>query len=125
MALKRLVFLLPLLLLGCDSGFLLTDAVKQPRKVKGTADSQVMALQNQLSGQGVQVITEGEDYLVSIPSAILFPDQSPQLIVPYRVRGFRSWWRYVQWPGGRPEPWCSRRPPARGWPRRCVSFPVR
>lgn len=33
-----------------------------------------------LEKQGVKIITIGQDYLVSIPSNLLFPDQSPRIL---------------------------------------------
>lgn len=72
-----------LLLLGCSRGQqyipLEDESLRLPRKVAGTSDKQVIALQKSLAKCGVKVITIGEDYLVSIPSAALFADQSPRL----------------------------------------------
>ena len=53
--------------------------VKLPRKVAGTSDALVMKLQKKLASHGIRVVTIGENYLISIPAAILFPDQSPHL----------------------------------------------
>lgn len=50
-----------------------------PRKVTGTADAAVIALQAKLQSCGITVITTGQDYLISIPSSFLFPEQSPRL----------------------------------------------
>lgn len=81
--LKYLLVIMSVLLAGCaGTGFYPSndpDLHKMPIKVKGTADSQVMALQAKLSKQNVQVITVGEDYMISIPSPMLFPNESPQL----------------------------------------------
>ncbi len=73
------IILASLSLLGCWGGGLPTDLIKQPKKVPGTADSRAVVLQKKLINNGVQVISIGQDYLVSIPSSLLFPDQSPQL----------------------------------------------
>ncbi|RMX05277.1 protein LphA [Legionella jordanis] len=50
-----------------------------PRKVEGASDKAVIGLQKRLSKCGAKVITIGSDYLISIPSAALFADQSPRL----------------------------------------------
>lgn len=55
------------------------DANKLPTHVAGASDAQIMALQTRLSKSGVKIITIGQDYLVSIPSKLLFATQSPQL----------------------------------------------
>lgn len=59
-----------------------TSAVKPklPFKVAGAKDRRVMALQSLLKTEGVQVITMGQDYLISIPSKALFPKDSPRLL---------------------------------------------
>jgi len=80
---KYLIVLVSLILVACSNGGFYPgsdpESHKIPRKVRGTADAQVMALQARLAKQNVKVITIGEDYLVSIPSPMLFPDESPQL----------------------------------------------
>src|SRR3990167_9057442 len=75
---RYLVFLASISLLGCWGG-LPTDLLKLPKKVPGTADARAVVLQKKLVNQGVQVVTIGQDYLIAIPSQLLFPDQSPRL----------------------------------------------
>ncbi len=75
---KSLIVLTTIALVGCSGRFVPFDEKKQPRKVPGTADAKVITLQNKLAKYNVTVVTIGEDYLVSIPAAVLFPDQSPQ-----------------------------------------------
>jgi len=70
-----------LLLAGCH-GRQHQMSTKQdilPYKVTGANDATMMAMQERFNKQGVRVITEGQDYLVSIPSSVLFPNESPQL----------------------------------------------
>ncbi|KTD32754.1 LphA (DotK) [Legionella nautarum] len=55
------------------------EALKLPYKVEGAEDRAIIGLQKSLKRCGVAVITIGQDYLISIPSASLFPNQSPQL----------------------------------------------
>lgn len=52
---------------------------KLPFKVSGAKDKRIIAMQTSLRKKGVKVITMGQDYLISIPSTALFPDESPQL----------------------------------------------
>lgn len=55
------------------------ESLKLPYKVEGAEDRAIIELQKSLKRCGVAVITIGQDYLISIPSASLFPNQSPQL----------------------------------------------
>lgn len=66
-------------LTGCHKRQLALDQEKLPYKVAGTNDRAMIAAQARFNREGVQVITIGQDYLISIPSAALFPDESPQL----------------------------------------------
>jgi len=50
-----------------------------PHKVASASDPVSMELQRRLNKNGMQVVTMGQDYLISIPSAALFTNQSPQL----------------------------------------------
>ncbi|ARG96822.1 type IVB secretion system protein IcmN/DotK [Legionella micdadei] len=71
-----------LLLLGCKTKVYHpedNEALKLPYKVEGADDEAIIGLQKSLKRCGVAVITIGQDYLISIPSASLFPNQSPQL----------------------------------------------
>ncbi|KTD19363.1 LphA (DotK) [Legionella lansingensis] len=71
-----------LLLLGCHKTppyIPADDGPKLPRKVAGTSDKAVIRLQKRLNSCGIKVVTIGSDYLISIPSAALFANQSPRL----------------------------------------------
>lgn len=50
-----------------------------PSRVAGSSDAKVIDEMNELRRRGVQVITMGENYLVSVPSGLLFADESPRL----------------------------------------------
>lgn len=50
-----------------------------PYKVRGSSDRKIIAMQEAFNRSGIRVFTIGQDYLISIPSAALFPNQSPQL----------------------------------------------
>ncbi|RUQ88073.1 MULTISPECIES: type IVB secretion system protein IcmN/DotK [Legionella] len=51
-----------------------------PYKVAGAADAAIMAMQKQFNKAGIQVISLGQDYLISIPSSALFANHSPRLL---------------------------------------------
>lgn len=75
--------LLSLLLVGCSGVPPFTppysDRSRLPKKV-AAPDVTMKKLTKKLSSCGVRIITIGEDYLISIPSTALFPDQSPRLM---------------------------------------------
>ena len=76
------LLLTSLLLFGCNRSETYRpdeNNLRLPSRVEGTSDATMVALKNTLTSCGVKVITIGEDYLVSIPSGALFPDQSPRL----------------------------------------------
>lgn len=50
-----------------------------PRKVATASDPRVIAMQESFRKRGIKVITIGQDYLIAIPSSMLFPNQSPRL----------------------------------------------
>lgn len=77
---KVVSLLLLLLMAGCQSRTGNPDnLIKLPTHVDGASDAQIIKLQTRLNKDGVRVITIGQDYLLSIPSALIFPEQSPQL----------------------------------------------
>ncbi len=55
------------------------DLIKLPTHVDGASDAQIVKLQTQLNKDGVRMISIGQYYLLSIPSHLLFADQSPRL----------------------------------------------
>lgn len=50
-----------------------------PSGVAGASDRSIVALQKRFNSNGIRVLTIGQDYLISIPTAVIFPNQSPQL----------------------------------------------
>ena len=76
-----LMVLAVLALTGChrNAARLYDETVKLPTHVTGASDTQIIALQKQLSQKGVRIITMGQNYLITIPSRLLFTTQSPQL----------------------------------------------
>lgn len=51
-----------------------------PRKVAGTSDRKMIKRLMRFEKKGIKVVTLGENYLISVRSAMLFPDQSPRLL---------------------------------------------
>ena len=68
-----------LALTGCHKRQLPLEQEKLPYKVAGTNDRTMVKTLERFNREGVRVITIGQDYMISIPSALLFPDESPQL----------------------------------------------
>lgn len=70
-----------LTLIGCHPRPNLSsrDSNDLPKKVKGASDKKIVSLQAQLNKQNIKVISIGQNYLISIPSAKIFADQSPRL----------------------------------------------
>ena len=79
----RLAALMVLLALtGChllSRGKSVNEPAKLPYKVAGAKDRDAMKLQSRLSKQGVRVISMGQNYMIAIPSAALFANESPRL----------------------------------------------
>lgn len=71
-----------LLLFGCSERYrpMEDESSELPHKVARAVDKIQVKLEHKLKSSGVRVITIGQDYLISIPSAALFPEQSPQLM---------------------------------------------
>lgn len=57
-----------------------TESDPLPKKVFGADDSEEKKLETRLSHKGVKIVSIGQDYLVSIPSSLLFADQSPRIL---------------------------------------------
>lgn len=55
------------------------DLVNLPTQVDGASDAGIISLQARLSKAAINVISLGQDYLVVIPSGLLFATQSPRL----------------------------------------------
>ncbi|MDP3559522.1 MAG: protein LphA [Legionellaceae bacterium] len=50
-----------------------------PPHVKNTTDKQRLDLQKKLNGEGIRVITMGDDFLISIPAQDIFATQSSRI----------------------------------------------
>lgn len=69
-------------LVACQRTKALYEPGVLPCKVYGASDEAIIKMQTGLNKAGVRVITMGQNYLVSIPSSMLFADQSPRLRWP-------------------------------------------
>ena len=77
---KLLVCLVALYGVGCSKSEQPNNELnKLPTHVDGASDRAIVALQARLNKAGVNIITQGQEYMVSIPSSLLFATQSPHL----------------------------------------------
>lgn len=68
-----------LCLIGCQTHAPMSDIKRLPQRVAGTSDAKIVKMQADFKKQDILVVTMGQNYLISIPAKILFPNQSPQL----------------------------------------------
>lgn len=77
------------------------DTYKLPRRVAGSSDVQVAKMIKDFNRSStVKIVTVGSDYLIAVPSSVLFADQSPRLVwqsysVLNRVADFMKQFRKV------------------------------
>jgi intracellular multiplication protein IcmN len=71
-----------LMLTACKGDYwaLDKDEPKYPCKVLGACDATIMKTMKKFNGQGIKVITAGQDYMISIPASFLFEPESPHLM---------------------------------------------
>ncbi|MCX7118040.1 MAG: type IVB secretion system protein IcmN/DotK [Legionellales bacterium] len=67
------------LLAGCQKTRHIIEPATLPYKVNGASDKAMQAMQARFNHEGIRVVTIGQDYMVSIPSSVLFPNESPRL----------------------------------------------
>ncbi|HVT62357.1 MAG TPA: OmpA family protein [Legionellaceae bacterium] len=81
--LKRLLSILFLSgsLLGCHSKVptYIEDTPTLPSGVEGVSDAEIIKLYQKLQSKHVRMITMGDAYLISIPSELIFANQSPKI----------------------------------------------
>lgn len=70
---------LVLCLAGCHPRWNTKASPSLPYKVSTASDPVMVSLQDQLRKRGLQVVTMGQDYLIRIPSTVLFANESPRL----------------------------------------------
>lgn len=93
------------LLMGCHRQpplpLLEEDTYKMPRRVAQSSDVQVARMIKDFNrGNSVKIITVGSDYLIAVPSSVLFAEQSPRLVwqsypVLNRIADFMKQFRKV------------------------------
>lgn len=67
-------------LVGCFNQSRVIEQDSLPYKIVGSSDPQKIAMQSRFDKAGVKVITMGQDYMLSVQSQILFPNESPRLL---------------------------------------------
>lgn len=101
MPLRVLLVLIFFGLSGCNrnSSWINDDVPPLPSRINGAADKLVIDLQKKLSQNHIQVITIGQEFMVSAPAKILFYDESPRITwaaydqlndIAYFLRQFRK-----------------------------------
>lgn len=77
----RILILLFIGLVGCHQAprAIDEDVPTLPQAVDGASDPLIVAWQNKLAKDGVRVISMGQMYLVSIPSKLIFAEESPKI----------------------------------------------
>ena len=78
-----LVFVVLGMLNGCQNRrasthTIIADEPRLPHVQAGSNDAMILALEKRLKRLDIQVVSMGDNYLISIPAASLFGDQSPQ-----------------------------------------------
>ena len=69
------------LLVACQSAptpSVIRDEAQLPQQV-ALGDAEIISLEKKLSQRGIDIVSIGQDYLLSIPSTSLFADQSPRI----------------------------------------------
>ncbi len=64
---------------SCHKQYVAKEQAKLPYKVNGASDKKIMDMQARFNLEGVKTVTIGQDYMISIPSSFLFPNESPRL----------------------------------------------
>jgi intracellular multiplication protein IcmN len=77
---KLLILLFAFHITGCSRTEQPETALADlPKQVAGASDANIVHLQARLNKAGVNILTLGQDYLLVIPSSLLFATQSPKL----------------------------------------------
>ena len=76
----RVWLILCLSLLGCHPVYVsVDDDPVLPTAVAGASDPGILKVQKKLMKEGIRVISMGQMYLVSIPSKLIFAEESPRI----------------------------------------------
>ena len=74
------IILLIALLCGCSSSKpSVIDPPNLPTRVAGSSDAEIVRMEQKLAASGVKIIIIGQMYLISVPSHLVFMDQSPKI----------------------------------------------
>lgn len=74
-----------MILYGCQNikqRTIIEDDAKLPHQVAGASDSMILALEKRFKRQNIRIVEMGDDYLISIPTGLIFADQSPRITWP-------------------------------------------
>lgn len=55
------------------------DDSRLPTSVAGASDTQIDFLQKRLHQKNIKIVNMGDEYLISIPAAVIFAEQSPKI----------------------------------------------
>ncbi len=55
------------------------ESIKLPTNVNDGSDAAIATLYKKLTGEGLQIKTMGQMYLINIPARLIFAEQSPQI----------------------------------------------
>lgn len=73
------LLLLCLVVLGCSKPREFDDDPKLPTHQEGTTDEDIVDRYEKVVSKKVQIITMGDRYMISVPSKVLFANQSPKI----------------------------------------------
>ena len=65
--------------IGCAPHRIVDDSPGLPVQGVRSSERMIIALQKKMSQEGIRVITLGQNYLISIPSSVIFHNQSPEI----------------------------------------------
>lgn len=71
------------LMSGCQNNRsnppLIENDARLPHQIAGASDSLILALEKRLKKKNIRIISMGDDYLISVPTGLIFADQSPRI----------------------------------------------
>lgn len=74
------ILLIFILISGCNSSKpLIADSHNLPKHIAGSTDAQIAKLEQILTSKGVKIITIGQMKLISVPSHLIFHEESPRI----------------------------------------------
>ena len=71
--------ILCLLMTSCSRHQIIDDDPGLPLQGTGASEKTILFLQKKMSNEGIRVITMGQNYLISIPSSLIFNNEAPTI----------------------------------------------